>query len=115
MADSKNSIKLNTLMAGLMRSLRQAQEIENEAVGKMVDHPAATLTYPAGLVIADAHFEIACEIIQPAEVELKKNEVPEVRVRLLSTAGDKATQPVASKIKIRFVSNAIGTDETPEK
>jgi hypothetical protein len=115
MTDSKGSIKLQTLMAGLMRSLRQAQEIENNAIAKGMANPADGFAYQAGLMIADAQFEIACEVVQPDEAELKKNEVPEVSVRLAGAAGIKAAEAVASKIKIRFVSNTISTDESAEK
>lgn len=115
MMDSKGSIKLHTLMAGLMRSLRQAQEIEDNAITKGMTNPADGFAYQAGLMIADAQFEIACEVVQPDETELNKNEVPEVRVRLAGAAGIKAAEAVASKIKIRFVSNTISTDENAEK
>lgn len=115
MTDSKGSIKLQSLMAGLLHALRQAQDDENVAAAKAATNPADGMAPAGGLMIADAQFEIACEIMQPTEAELKKNAVPEVRIRLLGAPGTKPAEQVASKIRVRLVSNTMVTDDTADK
>lgn len=115
MTDSKSSIKLQSLMAGLLQALRQAQEDESAAATKAAANAADGFAHPGGLMIADAQFEIACEIMQPTEAELKKNAAPEVRIRLLGAPGSKAAEQVASKIRVRLVSNTLVGDDSTDQ
>lgn len=115
MTESKSSVKLQSLISGLLQALRQAQDAENAAAAKAGANPSGSLIQAGGLMIADAQFEIACEILQPRESELKNSAVPEVRIRLPRAPSGKPTEQVASKIRVRLVSNTLWADDNADQ
>jgi hypothetical protein len=59
----------------------------------------------SGLTIADAQFEIACEILTPADVDAgsEKSVAPDIRIRLLDSTSSKPPEQVVSKIRNMYI------------